>query len=161
MQVLNHGHAFVVFAEIFRAKDLTIGFVLESDMHLLSLLIGSNCPLGIPVVVLEELTGVHEVELWVILEQSSGKLVSLHFNLLGLLLLFKFLSLFSSQLRSELLIALFCETTLAGIFRFHELVLDPAFAFDTLLVFIDPDLPLRSYFVLVYLAEFVFTLNEG
>jgi len=55
---------------------------------------------------LEQLAGMHEIELWVELEQLSGHLISLELHLLALSLLFELLALLLPELCCELLVTL-------------------------------------------------------
>ena len=66
----------------------------------------------IPIVLLEQLPGRHEIKLGVELEQLSGDIVPLLLFSLSLLLLLKFLTLFLSELGRELLVPLLAHHSL-------------------------------------------------
>ena len=68
--------------------------------------------LHVPIVLLEQLPGRHEVKLGVELEQLSGDIVPLLLFSLSLLLLLKFLALFLSELGRELLVTLLAHHSL-------------------------------------------------
>lgn len=68
--------------------------------------------LHVPIVLLEQLPGRHEVKLGVELEQLSGDIVPLLLFSLSLLLLLKFLALFLAELGRELLVTLLAHHSL-------------------------------------------------
>ena len=75
--------------------------------------------LHVPIVLLEQLPGRHEVKLGVELEQLSGDSVPLLLLSLSLLLLLKFLALFLAELGRELLVPLLAHHSLPRVLLFQ------------------------------------------
>ena len=116
--------------------------------------------MDLPVVILQQLPRLEELQLWLHLEHGSNELVSLHFKLLLLPLCFQPLLLFHVELAGELGISLLRKLALALVFFKQEFVLNACFALQSFLGAIYAFLALRCNLSLVVLHKLVLALHH-
>ena len=89
--------------------------------------------MNLPVVILQQLPCLEELQLRLHLEHGSNKLVSLHLKLLLLSLRLQPLLLFHVELASKLSISLLGKLALSLVFFKQKFILDASFAFKSFL----------------------------
>ena len=151
-------HGVVTFVERLLTEQRIRCFVPELQLDLVCLLECVYRRVDLPVVILQQLPRLEELQLRLHLEHGSNKLVSLHLKLLLLPLSFQPLLLFHVELASKLSISLLSKLALTLVLFQQEFVLDASFALESLLGAIYTFLALRCNLIFVMLHKQILTL---